>query len=481
MLERADGMAALQDQRLGRWLAWPAVKGYIYGRLFADVVNGAGRSADSLLRRWLVAVRLPGAALRFARELRTIGGPGTLPRVAWLVDTFGNRGPDGTVRDAIFDELPAALGGQVEHFFISAPVGAGPASRRLLHAVEEFASRCSALYVLRPDLRAAARTLAATLNALAPGKPAADWRRIALTALAAFEARRALWRAVFARAQPRALVVTDAAYRTGEVAAAKELGIPVVEFQHGLFGPHCPEYGWPGSLAPQRDRMPLADRLFVFGELFRAAALKKGFWRPEQVRVVGCRSIERHRDAGAAHAPGVRTRLLFFTQATSRGEAVAFWREYLGRVAAGEFADCELSIKLHPAEAQHEGEYRALAQQHPGRCAILPVDADALYLMQRHDIVVSYTSNALVEAIALGRPAVSLAGQQVPGGIFGLCPIDEAKELVPAIASPQALAQFVAAPGSRALAAFTATSTRLYADGFERAAPDALLSAMGYT
>jgi hypothetical protein len=294
-------------------------------------------------------------------------------------------------------------------------------------------------------VRRAAAALAERLRAVTTDAAGLTWDRVCLDAVSMFEARRIAWTMVFARLRPDAVVMTNAPYLSGEVAAAKSCGAVVAEFQHGLFGPRCPEYGWPGALAAQRARMPVADRLFVFGDLFRDAALKNGFWRAEDVRPIGSAALERLRQtvATAPRAPGT-PRLAFLTQPMTRQEALSFWRRFLSGVQSGEWPRALVTIKVHPSERDSASEYAALASEYPSLCRIAGADEDANRVMLEHDVVVGYTSFGLIEAVGLGRAAVSISGEQTPGGVFALCPIPGAGNYVATVTSPAELAALIA-------------------------------------
>ena len=55
----------------------------------------------------------------------------------------------------------------------------------------------------------------------------------------------------------------------------------------------------------------------------------------------------------------------------------------------------------------------------PDRFELLPADSNPIDAMLGSDVVVSYNSMALVEALGLGVPAISLCGGSIPGGFAG--------------------------------------------------------------
>jgi hypothetical protein len=460
VLEQADAVPGVHDIYIGSWLAWPAVKVLIYARLcdFLDAEPMASPEARRVLRGVSLFSRLPSTWLRLGSELAKVPSAVSKPRVAWLSGAYPRRGADGTQRDALFGDVPDELGNYAEQLWLLPPALSkgvtGIHAERVYEVATDLANQLASLQRFRPAVRNAARALAEKLSALAPSVAGLTWQRVLVDALAMFEARRIAWTRVFARLRPAIVLLTNAPYQVGEVAAAKDAGATVAEFQHGLFGPRCPEYGWPGALASRREGMPVADRFFVFGDLFRGGALKKSFWRPDDVRVIGSAEIERLRAAPASPRPHTaQPRVLFLTQPMTRSEAIGFLDRFLDGVESGRFPRASVTIKVHPSERHASTQYEVLATRYPRSCMLAKADDDTSQLMVAHDLVVSYTSYALIEAVGLGRAAISISGQQSPGGVFALCPIPGAAGAIPTVSSPEELAAQVtsaaaAAPGA---------------------------------
>lgn len=446
ILEHADAVPGVFDVSIGRWLAWPAVKVLIYARL-CNALDAAPMAMPQARRVFTGASlfsRLPMTWLRLRSELKRLPAA-TRPRVAWLSGAYARRGPDGVEHDAIFGDLTSELTNDAEQVFLQPPVIApstpGIHAERIYQLATDLANQLTAPQRFRPAVRQAAAALAERLVMVTPTVAELSWDRVCLDALSMFEARRMAWTAVFHHVKPSVVLLTNAPYLAGEVAAAKSSGAIVAEFQHGLFGPRCPEYGWPGAIASQRARMAVADRFYVFGDLFRGGALKNAFWRAEDVRVIGSSEIERLRRGTPRSTPnGGPPRIVFLTQPMMRTEALEFLDRYLRGIETGEFPPASVTIKVHPSEQPQVQEYAALAARHPTWCRVAGREDDAASAILEHDLAVSYTSYALVEAVGLGRAAVSISGRQAPGGVFALCPIPGAIDAIPVVASPAELA-----------------------------------------
>ena len=83
--------------------------------------------------------------------------------------------------------------------------------------------------------------------------------------------------------------------------------------------------------------------------------------------------------------------------------------------------------------------YGALVSAAPDRFELLPGDRNPIDAMLGADIVVSYNSMALVEALGLGVPAISLCGGSIPGGFAGSFDLDSIVTVMPHVRSPQEL------------------------------------------
>jgi hypothetical protein len=453
ILERADAVPGILDISIGQWLAWPAIKVLVYARFFNALDDSpmAMPPTRRIFRGASLGSKLPSTWLRLRSALSQVPARSDRPRIAWLSGSYRRRGVDGVERDALFGSLPSELLPHAEEIWLQPPqlngVTGGVHAEAVYEIATDWANQLTSLQRFRPAVRAAADALAAKLMKVTPQAGSLSWQRVCLDAVSMFEARRIAWTKVFDHVKPDVVLMTNAPYLSGEVAAAKSCRVVVAEFQHGLFGSRCPEYGWAGSLASKRAQMPVADRLFVFGDLFRAVALENGFWGPNDVRAIGSAAIEYVRGAATETAAkrSPDPRVMFLTQPMTRGEAIAFWRGFLSRVEAREFPRIMLTIKVHPSEANRVAEYGALAAEFPGLCRIAMPSEDANRLMLEHDLIAGFTSYGLIEAVGLGRAAVSISGEQTPGGIFALCPIPGALDAIPTVSSPEALAALIPA------------------------------------
>ena len=71
------------------------------------------------------------------------------------------------------------------------------------------------------------------------------------------------------------------------MAAAKELGIVVVESQHGLIHKYHTGYMYGKHLLKYKDKFPVPDYILTFGDYYTRLLLKNSFYNEKQVITVG--------------------------------------------------------------------------------------------------------------------------------------------------------------------------------------------------
>jgi hypothetical protein len=330
LFERIDRTPGIMEPRIGRWHAWPAAKMQLVWHLMYEGGDVSARRERFSLGQ--LTDRLTHSFSDIAAAIRQTGSFGGSGAVGMICAPRVYRSGDGMVRDMIYGDLLQGSG-------IAMPV------QVLEHPARSHAGlpplRRPALQ-LRP-YHAAAEVLALALMANAHVRTAADALNSVLEhagfpldgglrrskirlALALFEARRRVFRRLFGKAGLRALVLTYAPGRTGEIAAARELSIPVFELQHGVISAHCPDYAWPDSYRAFKADMALPDKIGLFGPMFAREIRRSGFWADDETAAIGAawtRFLGGDRTATAQ--PGGPLRLVFMTQATNRPAAIAFW------------------------------------------------------------------------------------------------------------------------------------------------------------
>jgi len=433
------------------WCVWPLFRFHVGAlALGGGVASRAG--IDHLTRLRLVGgdlaglarlPRSPVAALVYASNrseheggrakdaflddlLRAIAG-----REAGRAPSTGGRLGASGGRIGAAGDRNAAAGVKIEH--VDNPVFVARRRGALLPAALTttfFGAAASALARSAgpPAIRHVAGELHAALAA-GLGDPDRLPRATIALALRRFYWLRRLYGAVLARVRPRHLLVVTAYANHAAVAAAKGRGIAVVELQHGVVDRHHAGYDWSATARPYKPRLPIPDRLFLYGRYFRDELTAGGFW-DEELRVVGSPRVDAYRrrreppatssqwsprDFPASHelhtpddpaTPSAPLKLVLTTQGWDVARLVAFMAETLDRARG--VVPPSLTVKLHPGETS-PAPYASLAR-YPG-VTISPASEppSTFELLVGADVHLSISSSCHYEALALGVPTIVLA------------------------------------------------------------------------
>jgi len=227
-----------------------------------------------------------------------------------------------------------------------------------------------------------------------------------------------LYRWLLKRISPEYLLVAD----PGElalVAAAKERGIRVLEFQHGINDRYHSRYSWTAYGLKYKRRMPIPDRLLLYGEHWKNELEGSGFWQ-DALRVVGSLRVDQYRRFAARAVAGEGIRLVFTTQGVEVERTIAFFVDFL--TAAKEQRDLRLCIKLHPIYDPDKRPYEAAFSSDRRVQIFLASEGPSTFeLLAQAQLHLSISSASHYDALGLGVPTVILpfAGHEIVGSLHG--------------------------------------------------------------
>ena len=383
------------DVTIDGWSAWAIVRPHVISRLANLPLAAATRvpMADRARRALGDLVRAATAGRR--RVLLKTYASG-------LVEADGDR-----FRDVWFDDLALDIGDVYKVEAVNNPLFAERSRRALLsraitnEAVDGFLPGAVGRLAGAPGVAEAARALVERMR----GEPELAGldepflRRV----LAAFHWSTRAWGALLARVQPSVVLTADP-FEASLTAAARRRGIPVVELQHGLNDPaHHAAYAWGPEARPFRDRLPLPDRLFLYGEHWRSRLASAGFW-DDELTSVGSARMDRYR-ALAIPRPTDHGVIVVTTQGLDVPRLVAFLGEWLR--SAGD-QNVELVLKLHPAYETDRASYAPLATDRRVRVLLGAEEPSTLRLIAGAHLHLSISSTCHYEALALGTPTAVL-------------------------------------------------------------------------
>lgn len=479
IVQRLDAIGGVFDVAVGEWRVWPAVKRLLHERLLRDATpaNPGTGGAVYPRNRQLAAAAI--AAWQLARERGWRRHPQTIALTRSL--DYRQERPDGTIENAYLGPLFDLDEPPLPFFVIENPnrIGHLPNVSGPRHLYEDALHLSASALARHPRIRRRTRDAAVTLSPLlvSGGYPLHRDRLTELLhrELAAFEARRIVYRRLFEHRSARALLVIDADGVPAQIAAAKECGATVLELQHGAMPAVHIGYSWPKEMRSLKPCLPVPDRILVYGRHDRETLLQGGFWAEEEVVAVGSPRIDRCRreSQGSRARPAGTLRLIFTTQWTTREAAIQFWRGFLAAAERLGFP-VELQVKVHPVEEEALPVYRqSLERDFPALCRVVPPNPVSTHdAIAASDVHLSFYSSCLMESIALGVPTISIRGGPVPGGYIAWMRVPALTEAMREVASPGELVELLASlgPGSEALRRWTEETRRqgmeFFAEGF---------------
>lgn len=269
--------------------------------------------------------------------------------------------------------------------------------------------------------------------------------QIARKHLAILEANRLLYRHCLKRSKVKVLIVTNPGGKWGEIAAAKELGIPVLELQHGALSANSPEYSYPPCYRSDANRIAIPDQILTFGSAWNDVLMQSGFWQPNQIKTTGRGMVDCARSKAVSTVHTDRSvRLLFASQGDNHEHAKQFLSALLVGANTQMGYPVNLCIKSHPLEGPAEDLYGNLISSFGTQVSFVENGQDALDVMQNFDFVLSYHSTILAEALALGIPAISICGGTSSDGFAGVINIDGVSGCMPHFERTDDLISFLA-------------------------------------
>jgi hypothetical protein len=314
------------------------------------------------------------------------------------------------------------------------------------HGIGAVAAAGAAAMARAPAIQRTTQALSGPIAALLPEIPRASAAALVSNQLARFRLTSWFMKRLLRTWRVRSVVVLDAIAKIPEIAAAKSLGLPVTEVQHGMFSTREPPYSWLARHRALPCQLPLPDRLLVFGPLWSKQLRRAGYWRDDEVVEVPNPILAAYRGLLAVRTPRPSSplRLLFSAQGYVKDAAIRLLDEILARQRLDGTTRFHLRIKMHPLEREHPVEYLALARKYPESCSVAAADSEAFAEMIEADGVVGYTSLMLLEAVGLGIPVIGLRGGAASAGFCATFDVEELSDIIPEVSSAEDFLSIVA-------------------------------------
>ncbi len=229
----------------------------------------------------------------------------------------------------------------------------------------------------------------------------------------------ALWRRILRIWRPKLLYINVSYGRSATTAiiAARSLGIPTIEQQHGVVNRDHIAYLAPRHLE-LNSQFPMCDAMVVWGDYFRRLLVGAGAYTSEQIAVCGFPRADfllgnlspRSKTLAQLSIPPDARVVLY----TSNKLAQGLVSEILDGIQSVADAETYWIIKLHPAETTRDEWETAMHQRQLQTARVLQQELDFYALLAACDVHVSFTSTTLIEAAILGKLNLGLDIAHIP-------------------------------------------------------------------
>jgi uncharacterized protein YutD len=189
------------------------------------------------------------------------------------------------------------------------------------------------------------------------------------------------------------------------IAAAKELRIRVIEFQHGFLDRYHPGYSWTSYALKFKEIMPVPDIIFVYGDYFKKELAASGFWK-DSLRVVGSLGMDSIRKKVKENKTE-KMIILLTSQGIDQNKIIDFLSQFLALIRSK--LDLLLYIKLHPRNEIGQNPYTEAFRSNPN-VKVIPSNSplSTMELIKQSHFHLSISSTTHFEALALGTPTIVL-------------------------------------------------------------------------
>lgn len=221
-----------------------------------------------------------------------------------------------------------------------------------------------------------------------------------------FRYRTVLYRHVLKRFGVRSVLAANTGLYS-LIAAARALGIPYIEVQHGDFGVHHPESLPASALETGIEGLLLPDRLALFGQWDMERLSGTALGELRRLTAVGAPAVAAGRDMRETSFrtdPALPV-VTFTSQGFAREQVNRFITDFL----AASTEPMRFIIRLHPGYDGDGANFRAIADMDP-RLIVMPGNSalPTHEVIARSDLHISISSSCHYDALGIGTPTVVL-------------------------------------------------------------------------
>jgi hypothetical protein len=185
------------------------------------------------------------------------------------------------------------------------------------------------------------------------------------------------------------------------IAAAKELKIVCIEFQHGYLDRFHHGYSYGSYSKKYKPQLPLPEKIMLYGDFFKDELKHTNFWIDEQLYTIGKKTLQKYRESHLIKKSNNKNkRILITTQGFDTKNLIKFYDNFFSVINK----EYNVTIKLHPQYDKYHQDWKKLVKNYEN--VNLSNEIDSIKLINECDIHMTIWSTTHIEAIGLGKTSI---------------------------------------------------------------------------
>lgn len=222
-----------------------------------------------------------------------------------------------------------------------------------------------------------------------------------------------IWRGIFKHWKPKLLYINNSYGRSAipAIIAAKSLDILTIEQQHGAIGKYHTAYLVPEDVK-LNSRVPLCNRMVLWGEHAKRLLVNSGVYSPSQVVVCGFprmdslqkQIVSRSKTLATLNVPA-QAQVVLYTSTVVVKDAYPTILDSVQRTSGSSLF---WIIKLHPREKTRQHWENAIKERRLQMIKVVENEVNFYKLLAACDLHISSVSTTMIEAAVFGKPNIGL-------------------------------------------------------------------------
>ena len=228
-----------------------------------------------------------------------------------------------------------------------------------------------------------------------------------LNSIVFYEAERTIYTIFFRLLKPQKIHLSDEVF-TGKIVAANSLNIPVLEYQHGIGVKQS--YHLKQKLHLYSQAIAKPNFVMVYDSFFYSEILKNGFYTKEALIINGISELKRLKNKSISRNNDIY-KVLIINQpiAEIEEEVVKMLELFIKSLSKKKIS---IQLKNHPRQTE-QGAFG-------NDIEIIPLETSVAEAIINSDLVIGFTSTALIESSMLGVKTFTIPTKTEPLGIHSI-------------------------------------------------------------